>query len=72
MLYENISLKVFSFQFIEAEDDEEMVIGGGEGMAMSVLGEEFLNNSQDGDKRKHSTEVAPLGQSRIPPPSTLR
>ena len=48
-----------------------MVIGGGEGMAMSVLGEEFLN-SQNGDKRKLSTEVAPLGKSRIPAPSTPR
>ena len=51
-----------------------MVIGGGEGMAMSVLGEEFLNinQGQEGDKRKHSTEVAPLGKSRIPAPSTPR
>ena len=43
-----------------------MVIGGGEGMAESVLGEEFLAVLDD-PVRKVSV---PLSKSRIPAPST--
>ena len=43
-----------------------MVIGGGEGMAESVLGEEFLAVLEEPVK-KHS---GPLAKSRIPAPST--
>ena len=43
-----------------------MVIGGGEGMAVSVLGEEFLAVLDD-----PVTKVSvPLSKSRIPAPST--
>ena len=44
-----------------------MVIGGGEGMAESVLGEEFLAVLDD-PVRKVSV---PLSKSRIPAPSTF-
>ena len=44
-----------------------MVIGGGEGMAESVLGEEFL--AVQDDTVKKISGVAPLGKSRIPAPS---
>ena len=44
-----------------------MVIGGGEGMAESVLGEEFLAVLDD-PVRKVSV---PLSKSRIPAPSTI-
>ena len=44
-----------------------MVIGGGEGMADSVLGEEFL--AVQDDTVKKISGVAPLGKSRIPAPS---
>lgn len=43
-----------------------MVIGGGEGMAESVLGEEFLAVMEDPVK-KHQV---PFAKSRIPAPST--
>ena len=50
------------------DDDEDMLVGGGEGMAESVLGADFLG-LQDAGVRRLSA-AAPATKSRIPAPSS--
>ena len=49
------------------DDDEDMLVGGGEGMAESVLGADFLGLQDAGVRRLPG--AAPAAKSRIPAPS---
>ena len=50
------------------DDDEDMLVGGGEGMAESVLGADFLGLQDAGVRRLPA--AAPAAKSRIPAPSS--
>ena len=50
------------------DDDEDMLVGGGEGMAESVLGADFLGLQDAGMRRLPA--AAPAAKSRIPAPSS--
>ena len=50
------------------DDDEDMLVGGGEVMAESVLGADFLGLQDAGVRRLPA--AAPAAKSRIPAPSS--